>query len=155
MVGIARHTDYAARIVFHLAGMEPKTTTTIAEIAERRLLPVPFVRRLTGRLVRGGILKSVRGAGGGIQLAKPAASISLLDIVRIMEGGVVLNHCVATPSACPQTSGCPVHTAWIEATQLLEAFLESVRFDRLAGKRTPSAARGRKRAGRARKEASR
>jgi Rrf2 family protein len=132
MVGIARHTDYAARLVLHLACLEHGATVSLGEIAERRLLPLPFVRRLVGRLIRGGILASVRGASGGIRLARPASGISLLDIVNIMEGGVTLNTCVDHLKACPLAARCPVQGAWTEATRALERHLASIRFDALA-----------------------
>lgn len=132
MLQIARHTDYAARIVLHLACLEEGTQASIAEIAAQRLLPAPFVRRLIGRLVRGGILATVRGSGGGIRLARPASGISLLDVVRVMEGPIALNHCVDNDHACPFSSQCPVQTAWTDATRVLEAQLAAARFDQLA-----------------------
>ncbi|HPC84309.1 MAG TPA: Rrf2 family transcriptional regulator [Thermoanaerobaculaceae bacterium] len=132
MIGIARHTDYAARVVLHLACLEPGAQVTIAEIAENRLLPAPFVRRVVGKLVAAGLLVSTRGMGGGVRLARPAADISLLDVVMAMEGGVALNHCVDNPKACPLAARCPVQRAWTEATRQLEATLGAVTFDQLA-----------------------
>ena len=107
MLQIARHTDYAARIVLHLACLEEGAQASIGEIAEQRLLPEPFVRRLISRLVKGGILATVRGSGGGIRLGRPASEISLLDLVQVMEGPIALNHCVDADHACPFTTLCP------------------------------------------------
>lgn len=132
MIGIARHTDYAARLVLHLASLEPGAQASIADIARQRQLPVPFLRRLISPLVKAGILESLRGAGGGIRLGRPAADISLLDLIRAMEGGVQLNHCVDHHEACPFAADCPVQTAWTGVTRALEASLDSVRFDALA-----------------------
>jgi Rrf2 family protein len=133
MLGISRQTDYAARIVLHLACLQKGAKVSIAEIAERRLLPTPFVRRVIGRLVAAGIVRTVRGAGGGVTLAKAPREVSLLDILQAMEGGVALNRCVHTRSACPLAESCPVRAAWTEATRGLENGLAAVRFDRLAG----------------------
>jgi Rrf2 family protein len=132
MTGISRQTDYAARIVIHLACLDEGARVPIAEIAERRLLPAPFVRRVIGRLVKAGIIRTLRGANGGVALARPAAQISLLDVVDAMEGGVVLNRCVDTPSACPLARACPVNAAWSDATRALETSLAAIRFDQLA-----------------------
>ena len=133
MQGIGRQTDYACRIVLHLACLDEGTRVPIAEIAAQRLLPPPFVRRIVGRLANAGILATARGMGGGIRLARPASEISLLDVVRVMEGGIVLNRCVDTPQSCPLTGTCPVHRAWGGATRLLEGHLASIRFDQLTG----------------------
>ena len=132
MIAIARHTDYAARLILHLASLEPGARTPIAVVARQRRLPLAFVRRTLAPLVRAGIIETVRGQGGGIRLGRPAARISLLDLVRVMEGGVVLNPCVDTPMACPLAVACPVNKAWCEATDTLSVSLGAVRFDRLA-----------------------
>ena len=132
MIGIGRHTDYASRIVLHLALRGEGARATAADIAEQGLLPRAFVRRIVGRLAAAGILRTVRGARGGVALARPAAEISLLDIVNAMEGGLVLNPCAANPHACPLAVHCPVQKAWVGATSGLEAHLAAVRFDRLS-----------------------
>ena len=72
MIGISRQSDYAARLVLHLACLEPGTRVSIPEISKTRLLPAPFTRRLVGSLVKAGILQTLRGTGGGISLARPA-----------------------------------------------------------------------------------
>ena len=132
MIGIGRHTDYAARVVLHLAGVEDGTLVPIAEVAAKRLLPQPFVRRVVGKLVTAEIVETQRGAGGGIRLAKPASTISLLNVVNAVEGKIVLNRCVDSPQACPLTKTCPVQRTWTGATRLLEDYLENVRFDQLS-----------------------
>ena len=132
MLGISRQTDYAVRVVLHLACLEAGAQVSIAEIAESRKLPMPFVRRLIKPLVAQGILASARGSAGGIRLAKPARDISLLEVVNAMEGGVALNHCADGHKGCPLATGCPVQSVWVGATHALERHLEEVRFDALA-----------------------
>ncbi len=132
MLGIGRHTDYAARVLLHLACLEPDARVTIAEVAAQRLLPTAFVRRLVGKLTRAGLLATVRGLGGGIKLAKPASQITLFDLVNAMEGGVALNHCVDSIKSCPLASSCPVQSAWTGVTRSLEASLSAVTFADLA-----------------------
>ncbi len=132
MLGLNRETDYAARIVLHLACLPEGEQVQVREIAEARQLPLPFVRRIVARLASSGILRTTRGMGGGIRLARPASEVSLLDVVRIMEGGVVLSPCVDTPSTCPLADACPVQGAWSDATTALEQHLAGVRFDHLA-----------------------
>jgi len=132
MLQIARHTDYAARIVLHLACLGADAQASIADIAEQRMLPVFFVRRLIGKLVRGGIVASSRGSAGGIRLARPAHDITLLDVVLAMEGPIALNHCLEADHLCPFAAACPVQTVWADATRALESSLAAARFDTLA-----------------------
>jgi len=132
MVGISRQTDYAVRVVLHLACLDVGAQVSIAEISESRHLPMPFVRRLIKPLVDSGILASARGSSGGIRLARPAAEISLLEVVAAMEGGMALNHCADEGKGCPLADGCPVHSVWTGATRILEDHLAGIRFDALA-----------------------
>jgi Rrf2 family protein len=131
MIGIGRQTDYAARIVLHLSALPKGAQATTEDIAKKRLLPRAFMRRIVVRLAAANILRTVRGAGGGIALARPASQISLLDIVTAMEGELMLNACVHQPMACPLSAACPVQRTWTDATKHLHAFLSSVHFDRL------------------------
>ncbi|MBI4912049.1 MAG: Rrf2 family transcriptional regulator [Acidobacteria bacterium] len=146
MLGIGRQTDYAARLLLHLACLEPEAQVTIAEVAAQRGLPAAFVRRLVGKLTRAGLLASVRGMGGGIRLARPASQITLLDLVQAMEGGVAINHCVDNLQSCPLALHCPVQSAWSDVTRSLESSLKEVTFARLAAHPSHHAAAHRSRA---------
>src|ERR1035438_8352435 len=126
MIGISRQSDYAARLVLHLACLEPGARVSISEIAKTRLLPGAFTRRIVGCLVKAGILHTARGTGGGISLARPAAEISLLDILNAVEGGVVLNGCLEGGRPCVFHQGCLVQRAWGNATDLLKEHLATV-----------------------------
>ena len=133
MIGISRQSDYAARLVLHLACLEPGTRVSIPEISKTRLLPAPYTRRIVGHLVKAGILQTLRGTGGGICLARQASAISLLDILEAVEGGVVLNACLEGGKPCVFNQGCLVQRAWGNATGLLQRHLSSVTFDTLVG----------------------
>jgi Rrf2 family protein len=133
MLGIRRETDYAVRTVLHLATVGEEVNVQVRDVAEYRQLPLSFVRRIVARLSASGILETTRGMGGGIRLARPAAEISMLDVVRAMEGTVALNPCVVAPHTCPLSDGCPAQRAWAGATAALEAHLALVDFDTLAG----------------------
>jgi Rrf2 family protein len=109
-----------------------RTRVTIASVAARRLLPAPYVRRVMGKLVKAGLLATMRAMGGGVQLARSASKISLLDVVQAIEGRVALNHCVDNPKACPLAATCPVQRAWTAATRQIEAILGAVGFDQPA-----------------------
>ena len=132
MLGIKRETDYAVRTVLHLAAIGDGTVQ-VRDVALQRALPLSFVRRIVARLSAAGILATTRGMNGGIQLARPASKISLLDVCRAMDDDVALNRCLTPEHTCPLAAGCPAHSAWADATEVLEKHLASVTFDALAG----------------------
>lgn len=134
MLTVTRHTDYAARIVLHLAERDIETRATAREVADLRGIPPAFVRRIVSRLSAAGILATTRGSGGGITLSRPAHEISLHDIVLAMEGPLSLNGCVAAPSTCEFSANCGVHAIWKGVSRAVEQQLRGATFDRLSAK---------------------
>ena len=132
MLTINRQTDYASRVILHLALQGEGSRVTAAEIAERRLIPKAFVRRVVTRLAAAGLLTTTRGIEGGVTLARPAGEISLLEVVEAMEGPLALNACTVNPRTCPLVSACPVNKAWCRARNVLAAELREATFDKLA-----------------------
>lgn len=82
--------------------------SSAAELAAETGLPVPTVQKLVSKLTAAGLLRSTRGAGGGLQLARPAAAISLADIVEAVEGPIALTACVGEGGGCTVDRDCRV-----------------------------------------------
>jgi Rrf2 family protein len=86
--------DYAVVTMAAAARHCGHARVSAAEIAEETGLPVPTVQKLVSRLTSAGLLRSSRGIGGGLKLARPAAAITLADIVEAVEGPIALTSCV-------------------------------------------------------------
>jgi Rrf2 family protein len=138
MITISRETDYAARVLLHLALQDPGARSTAQEIAHQRLIPRALVRRVVTRLAAAGLVVTARGNEGGISLARPAGEISLLEVVEAMEGPMALNQCVVEPGICPLVPACNVHVAWVHARDVIRTHLQCITFDQLAGKKEES-----------------
>jgi Rrf2 family protein len=134
MITISRETDYACRVILHLALQAPECRTTAQQIAEQRLIPRSLVRRVVTRLGAAGLIITTRGAEGGIALARPANGISLLDVVEALEGPIALNACTVNPGICPLMPTCTVHDAWTHAREILRDALGGITFDSLVRK---------------------
>ena len=89
---LTRYTDYALRIMTHLATV-PDGLVAIHALAAACDAPENHVMKVTPALVRGGFIKSTRGRGGGLRLGRPAEEIRLGDIVRLTESGFDLEGC--------------------------------------------------------------
>lgn len=132
MFAVARSTDYAVRVVLHMACLEEEAKESITGIAQARDLPVPFVRRIVSRLAEAGILRTSRGVGGGVSLARSASSVSLRDVVLAMEGPSCPSPCLEEPRSCSQSGTCPVRGIWSKASVVLDNHLRSVLLSDLA-----------------------
>ena len=104
--------------------------TSAAELADETGLPAPTVAKVVSRLTAAGLLRSARGAKGGLQLARPAAAISLADIVEAVEGPIALAAC--SHGECAAESACTVRPHWPLVNETLHGALSSVSLTRLA-----------------------
>ena len=87
--------------------------TNAAALAEETGIPLPTVQKLVSKLSHGGLLRSVRGAGGGFKLARPAAAINLAEIIEAIEGPIALTACVeAGRHDCGMEGACRVQAHW-------------------------------------------
>lgn len=134
MITISRETDYAARIILHLALQPPGSRATARQIAEQRLIPRALVRRVVTRLGVAGLIVTTRGTEGGIVLARPPEDITLLELVEALEGPLALNSCTVEPGACPLMPACTVHDAWVQARNVVRDALGGITFATLAQK---------------------
>lgn len=110
---INQATDYGFRAVVYLAGQEPDQLVEAQAIAREVVIPMRFLLKIMPSLIKAGIVRSQRGAGGGYALARDPADISLLDILEAIEGPIRLNRCLLDPGLCSREAApdCKVHQA--------------------------------------------
>ena len=102
----------------------------LKEICEARELPRDYMARIFGDLSRAQIVAAVRGKGGGYRLARPAETISLLDIIEAVEGPLALNLCQFDPPQCEERD-CPVRPVWTDLQETVRRALKSKTLDML------------------------
>lgn len=110
---ITRAGDYAIRSMLYLSKKPSGLRVMSSEVAEAENIPVNFVRKILESLVKNGLVKSYRGAGGGFTLGQDAADISLLQVIEAVEGKFAINECLS-PKGCKNKSACPVTMIWQE-----------------------------------------
>ena len=104
---ITRETDYALRSLCFIAGRKKEIFSVMQLCGELRV-PRPFLRKILQSLNRKGILRSIRGQGGGFRLARNPARIYLTDIMRVFQGKLKLNECSLNKLICPNQRVCPL-----------------------------------------------
>jgi Rrf2 family protein len=104
---LTKKADYGLIALRHLAS-RPGETASTKEIADAYHLPVPLLAKVLQLLTRAGILQSVAGTNGGYKLARPAHRISALEVVRAIDGPVILTHCFTEHGKCDQSENCTV-----------------------------------------------
>lgn len=105
--------------------------TSAAALAAETGLPVPTVQKLVSKLSAAGLLRSARGSGGGLQLARPAASISVADIVEAVDGPIALTAC-ADGGECHVDALCSVRPHWPMINEALRGTLAGIPLTQLS-----------------------
>lgn len=113
--------EYGVRVMAHLAGRDGEGPTSLASIAEAEGLPLAYLEHLAARLRRAELVESRRGAHGGYSLARPAASITMAEVVRALEGEIAPIECITADAdgalVCardgePGHDPCPTKLLW-------------------------------------------
>lgn len=124
--------DYAVVTMAAAARHCGGARVSAARLAEETGLPAPTVQKLVSRLTSAGLLRSSRGVGGGLKLARPAAAITLADIVEAVEGPIALAACTEHGRHdCTLEQGCSIKPHWPIVNEALRGALAQVPLTRL------------------------
>ncbi len=129
---ISRRADYAMRVILDLAMLPSGMRARARDIARRQAIPYAFLQKIIRDLCAAGFIEASRGRRGGVRLARPPESITLLEVLEAMEGPIRLNRCSREPHLCPRSSFCAIHPIWAQAQAYLEQLLGSTTFAEVA-----------------------
>ena len=90
----------------HLARRRPGQRAMIDEVSREESIPKSFLAKIFQSLVKAGLVRSIRGAGGGFALAKNPADIPVLEIIEAVEGRIIFQRCKMTRPDCEHVGGC-------------------------------------------------
>ena len=122
--------DYAVITMAQAATHCGDGRVSAAELASETGLPVPTVQRLVSKLTGAGLLRSVRGVGGGLQLGRPAAAITVADIVEAVEGPIALTACLDERD-CDHELRCSMKPHWPIINAKLRGALAEITLEQL------------------------
>lgn len=108
MLRLSKKADYALMAMKHLALNAERGASSAREIAEQYNIPVELLAKVLQRLVREGLLVSQQGTRGGYQLARPAALISVADVIVAVDGPLTVTACATEEVSCDQYATCSI-----------------------------------------------
>ena len=114
MLRINRKTDYAVRVVLALAKHHGTKRLSSPEIQREMLVPQALMPRIVAELAKAKLINTFPGRDGGLTLRRPAAEITLRDVVEAFEGPILLSQCLEARGEldCPFRANCPVSPKW-------------------------------------------
>ena len=131
---VRRNTDYAVRLMVHLAkhyGKGPISTKTAA--AEEHV-PYQLACKLMQSLNNAKLVTSCMGPRGGFVLETRPSKISLLDIVKVIQGPINMNRCLLGEDNCPKQATCAVRSKLAILQKNINAGLAAIKLDELTHK---------------------
>ncbi len=135
MMELTRKGEYAIRGIVYLAGKPIDKVCLLSDIAAAVDVPPTFLAKIFQQFSKMGLVKSFRGTGGGFMLGRAPENITLLEVVEAVEGPIIPNRCVVTPSDCGRSDFCNVHPVWKRVQGGVRGVLEGVTLKELsAGK---------------------
>ncbi|HBY64470.1 MAG TPA: transcriptional regulator [Solibacterales bacterium] len=108
MLKLTKKADYGLIALKHLA-VSGGRSASAKEIAERYRIPLPLLSKVLQRLARGGFLQSEHGTNGGYRLAREARRVTTLEVIRAIDGPIILTACFTEHGGeCDQSEHCSV-----------------------------------------------
>jgi Rrf2 family protein len=112
---ITRAGEYGVLGLMCLARRPWGAVVMIDEVSREEQIPKSFAAKIFQSLVRSGLVRSNRGAGGGFTLLKRPEEITVLAVIEAIEGRIALQRCLTEPSACEHAGGCALCGLFEEA----------------------------------------
>jgi Rrf2 family protein len=138
---VSAKADYALRAAAELAAVEGSGPLKGDAIAKAQEIPLKFLENILLELRHAGLVHSQRGAEGGYWLARPAAEISVADVIRAVEGPLANVRGTRPESVEYAGPAAALRDVWIALRASLRLVLESVSLADLAGGELPESVR--------------
>ncbi|MBM3725489.1 MAG: SUF system Fe-S cluster assembly regulator [Acidobacteria bacterium] len=126
MLKLTKKADYGLIALKHLAVNASRGPASAKEIAANYRLPVPLLSKILQSLSRGGFVVSEHGTNGGYRLARDPRQITCLEVVRSIDGPIILTACFTDHGECSQSELCTVREPLRRVHESILRLLESI-----------------------------
>lgn len=116
---------YAIRMMLDIAAHAENGNVSLKDVSKRQDISLKYLEQIVNMLSKAGLVRSQRGAQGGYRLQRPAAEITVGDILRVTEGSVAPVACLETEeNSCPHASLCPTLPFWEGLYRTINEYLD-------------------------------
>ena len=122
---------YGTRAMLDIALHKDEGPCVMKDIAKRQDISPKYLDHILSALRRAGLIKNIRGKGGGYVLARPPAAINLKEIIEAVEGSLAPVECVDNPSVCDRNTTCPTIEVWQQVRDAVEGVLAGITLEAL------------------------
>ena len=116
---ISTRARYGVRALVDIALNGNDSPVLVKDIAKRQEISHLYLGHLITPLIAAGLVRSMRGAKGGVWLAKDPEDINLSDVIRTLDGSTSPVDCVEKPETCKRSESCVMREVWCELTDAI------------------------------------
>ncbi len=116
---------YGTRALLELALHQGEGPVLLKDIAQRQQISLQYLAHLITPLIAGGLVRSTRGARGGVLLTKTPDKIKLSEVIQLFEGSLAPVDCIDNPGICKRSAFCVTRDVWGELKEVMNGVLES------------------------------
>jgi Rrf2 family transcriptional regulator, iron-sulfur cluster assembly transcription factor len=133
----SRSSGYAIQALTYLAAQPSGRLVGAREIATSLQIPMPFLWKILRKLSQEKLVRSFKGVHGGYELARPASSIRLSEVLLVGHDSGLLGDCVLGLSACDEHDPCALHEQWKDLRAEMERKMKTTRLSDLVRRAQP------------------
>ncbi len=133
---ISAQEEYGLRCLLQLAYLPDGESLTLAQIAEREGISVANAGKLLWLLSKAGLVLSMRGNRGGYMLARPASEVRLSEVIKVLDGDLVEEHCksyTGVMDVCVHTGDCGIRPVIVGLHEIVQQALSEITLAQLIG----------------------
>ena len=117
---------YALRLMLDLAIQPGDSAVPLRDVAERQEISDKYLEQIVTQLARGGLVRSVRGAGGGYLLPRTPEEYTVGEILRQLEGNLAPVSCVSGGSCCGRADRCVTLEVWQQIQDAVDGVVDNI-----------------------------
>lgn len=125
---------YGTRVLLDLAMHRDNGLVLLKDVAQRQDISLRYLEHIITPLVTAGIVRSTRGAKGGVFLAKSPEKVRLIEVIQLLEGSTAPVECVDSPDRCSRSRTCAARDIWGEVKIAIDRILETTTLQDLVEK---------------------
>ena len=131
---LSTKSRYGTRAIIDIAQNSENGRTMLKDIAARQSLSPKYLDHILSAMRRAGIIRNIRGKGGGYILSKTPASITVKDIVEAVDGVFEPVECLSNTELCDKVSSCATRDVWFKMKRAVDGVLEEATLQSLLEK---------------------
>ena len=123
---LSTRARYGTRALLDLARYQRENPVQLKDIARRQNISLHYLEHIIAPLVGSGIIKSTRGAQGGLRLTRHPEELKLSEVFHLLEGTTTPVDCISSPESCERSHVCVTREVWSEMKQAIDEKLNSI-----------------------------